>query len=151
MALFYRFKILDFQLDGKKYEFCESDTVVAYVPHKKKLNISIAYLTGILKPGFFFSSKEKLVIGLSLDHHQYTIELLVKGDEQTTQIKNMGGGALVGAVVAGPFGAAAGAYFASKIKECPCIIKITEPNLIIKCLAPTGFIKENHKIEFLKD
>ncbi|MCT8858823.1 hypothetical protein, partial [Shewanella xiamenensis] len=42
-------------------------------------------------------------------------------------------------------------YFASKIKECQCIIKITEPNLIIKCLAPTGFIKENHKIEFLKD
>jgi hypothetical protein len=151
MALYHSLKLLDFELDGKKFEICGSDTVVAYVPYKKKLNICLYYYSGEIKSGLLFSSKEKKKITLGLDHHEYTIDLLLQGDEQTTQIKNMGGGALLGAVVAGPLGAAAGAYFGSKLKECPCIIKINEPKLTIKCLAPIGFVKEMHKLDFLKN
>lgn len=151
MALNHSLKLLDFELDGKKFDVCESDTVVSYLPNQKKLNISLYYYSGKIKSGLFFSSKEKIQISLGLEHHEYTIDLLIQGDEQTTQVKNMGGGALLGAVVAGPLGAAAGAYFGSRLKECPCKIKINEPKLIIKCLAPIGFVKEMQKLDFLKN
>jgi hypothetical protein len=148
MSLWHAFKPLKLELSGKEIEILNDFNVINYYPQKKLLMIDVSYYTGEKSKFLFFSFKEHKRINTKLDFELFSIKILAQGDEQTKQLKNAGGGALLGAVVAGPVGAAIGAYVGSRAKECPAIISIPSLELKINALAPIGYLKEQAQEDF---
>lgn len=151
MAMWHSFKPLNLQVDGQYVEVVEDSALIAYYPNGGHLNFEIKFYTGNYKEGLFFSSREKKKLDVVLPEGEYKITVLEHGDEQLQQAKNLGCGALIGAAIAGPFGAAAGAYLGSKRKECPSIIEIPELNVRLEALAPIGYLKDLAKNKFFSD
>jgi hypothetical protein len=148
MALWHTFKPLKIELNGEEVEILNDSNVISYYPQKKLLMIDICYYTGEKSKFLFFSFREHKRINTKIGLELFSIEALAQGDEQTKQLKNAGGGALIGAVVAGPVGAVIGAYAGSKAKECPAIISVPSLNLRINALAPIGYLKEQAQEAF---
>ncbi|HHF2879438.1 TPA: hypothetical protein ACPJZV_000693 [Vibrio diabolicus] len=151
MAMWHRFKPLNLQVDRQYVEVVEDSALISYYPTGGHLNFEIKYYTGNIKSVFGFSTREKKKLALVLPEGEYKITILEHGDEQVQQVKNLGCGALIGAAIAGPFGAAAGAYLGSKRKECPSIIEIPELNVRLEALAPIGYLKDLAKNQFFSD
>ena len=148
MALWHRFKPLKLFLDGIEKEILGGSDTVAYYSSREELDFKLTYFLEPPKGFFGALTAKKSKVNESLSPKQFDIDIQIHGDEQTKQIKNLGGGALVGAVVAGPVGAAAGAWLSSKRKECPCVISIPSLKLELHALAPIGYIKEYEKQQF---
>jgi hypothetical protein len=148
MAKKYSFKSIGLEISGKEVEIVNDSTFITYNSEGKHLNFQIKYFTGKKTSFLGFQVKEKGKFDLYLRHGDFEIEALANGDEQTKQIKNLGAGALVGAVVAGPIGAAAGAYLGSKLKACPALITISKHKIKLKSLAPIDYLEEQAKLEF---
>lgn len=151
MALPYIFKPISLEIHGQPVEIIKDSDEIIYHKDSKKLTFKIRYYTGNKTSFLGFPTKEKSNFKLTLDYSEYEIKTLVQGDEQTKQIKNLGGGALLGAVIAGPIGAAAGAFLGSMLRECPSIITINQHHIKLNALAPIGYIKEQSKNEFFKN
>lgn len=151
MALWHRFKPLKLFIDDVQTDFINDSALIAYYPSNNGMLFEIKYFDGTKSSFLGFTIKKKSKINLTLACNQFEVILHLQGDEQTKQIKNLGGGAILGAIVAGPIGAAAGAYIGSKLKECPCIIRIPEYNISIQAMAPIGYIKEHQKNKFFNE
>ncbi|TMP29685.1 hypothetical protein CWB99_08780 [Pseudoalteromonas rubra] len=148
VAMWYRFKPLSLEVEGRQVEIIKDSDLIAYYPKGRHLLFKIKYFTGNKKSFLGIPVKEKIKLETTLQSNEYKVSTLIQGDEQTKQVKNLGGGALLGAVIAGPVGAAAGAYIGSKLKECPSILVIPSINVKVEALAPIGFLKEQAKNEF---
>lgn len=148
MAMWHRFKPTSLEVEGKQVEIIKDSDLIAYYPNGKHLMFEIKYFTGDKKSFLGIPVREKGKFKTTFQLGEYDITTLEQGDEQTLQVKNLGGGALLGAVVAGPIGAVTGAYIGSKLKECPSIIIIPSINVKLEALASIGYLKEQAKNEF---
>ena len=108
MALWHGFKLLNLEIDNEEMEIIHESNSVNYYPQKNMLMLDISYYTGQKSKFLCFSFKERKRINLKFNSDKFEIKVLEQGDEQTKQLKNAGGGALVGAVIAGPVGAPIG-------------------------------------------
>lgn len=151
MSLCYKFKIISMGIGGKTVDVVNDSALLIYYPNSKILEFEVKYYTGKKSSFCYIPIRDTIKIKEKLKKHEYEIVVYEHGDEQTKQIKNLGGGALVGAVIAGPLGAAVGAYIGSKIKECPCLIKILNLDTCLKTLAPIGFLEEQSKNKFFDE
>lgn len=147
----YIFKPISLEVNGEVVEFIKNSDMIVYYGSNNQLTFKIKYYTGNKSSFLGIPVKEKSYIKLTLSKNDFEIKTLVEGDEQTKQFKNLGGGALLGAVIAGPIGAAAGAYLGSMLRECPSIITINEHHIKLNALAPIGYLKEQSKNEFFKN
>lgn len=148
MAMWYRFKPLNLEVKGKPVEFINGSDDILYYPDRKHLKFKIKYFTGDNKSILGIPIREKDEFNITLQLGDYEVTNLEQGDEQTRQVKNLGGGALLGAAVAGPIGAAVGACIASTLKSCPSIITIPSMGVKLESLVPIGYLKEHAKNKF---
>ncbi|BBM64084.1 hypothetical protein VA249_07300 [Vibrio alfacsensis] len=148
MALWHSFKLASLSIDNQLVETIDDSVLLAYYPKNKSLKFQCKYFSGRKIKRFGIPMKEKKKLDLEISYGDYQIDLLVEGDEQSKNIKNLGVGALAGAVVAGPAGAAVGAFVGSKRKDCPCKIALNKHSIKIEALATAGYLKEHSKNEF---
>jgi len=148
MAMWHSFKPTNLEVEGKQVEIIKDSNLIAYYPNGKHLMFEIKYFTGGKDSFLGIPTREKGKFKTTLQFGEYEITTLEQGDEQTQQVKNLGGGALLGAAIAGPIGAAVGAYIGSQLKECPSVIVIPGINVKLEALAPIGYLKEQAKNEF---
>jgi hypothetical protein len=148
MAMWHRFKPISLEVNNSTMEILNDTAQILYYPNAKELLFEVKYFTESKKYFLGLSIRVKAKFKFTLQHGDFKITVLEQGDEQVKQVKNFGAGALLGAVVAGPLGAAAGAYMGSKRKECPAIISIPKHKIKLDALAPIGYLKEQTKSQF---
>lgn len=150
MALWYTIYIDRLKVDDREFELSSDKHKRKLLFHpfmvarkEKPYEIKLDYFSGneIKVLGLFGEKlkKEILQIDETFDFDEVMIEI-VSPPEEKRDIKNLGTGAIAGALVAGPIGAAAGAWLGTKVKDVELKVKIPKKNILLLGRVATGFI-----------
>lgn len=151
MAIWYRIKVERLKINGKEFQVTDDKykRALVFYPNSEKLKcqsyeLTLDYFTGeeIPKQSWLGLKyiKEKVEIKDYFDFDEVDIEILAP-PEKNRDVKNLGTGAIAGALVAGPIGAAAGAWLGTKVKNVNLKVTIPKLNMIILGVVATGFIE----------
>lgn len=164
MALWYTIQIERLKVDGEHKELrppMDRENTLKFYPRNisdKPYALEIFYLTGeIIKNKFLFweyPSGKKSSISDKLKFEDVQIDV-ISPPEDERKIKNMGIGAVAGALVAGPIGAAAGGWAGTKLKNVDIKVTIPSMNVVFLGKVASGFLQALEKAKtsavFLED
>lgn len=150
MALWYTIKIERLKVAGVEVKIPQDshERQLCFFPahiekNKSPYELKVIYFSGkkILKRGVFGKKEalEELRVDRSYSFNDVEVEI-ISPPEKGRNAKNLGVGAVVGAVAAGPLGAAAGAWVGAKIKNVEVKVNIRNGEFTLLGKVSSGFV-----------
>jgi hypothetical protein len=150
----YKIKVLEVLVSGEKTRFCSvsSKPFFNYDLEKGEISSDVVYYTGNFTSYFFglFQWPDKeLLLKLPTKTSDWELKYKLPNDQENRKIRNMGVSGAIGFAVAGPVGAAAGAYLANK-DDVPITLK-NKNGILIKGPVSGKLIQEILNKKFYED
>ncbi|GAB2706158.1 hypothetical protein [Aliiglaciecola aliphaticivorans] len=143
MAMSYTIKILKLKVNDQIQEIGNVNDLIFYPRKMDNLPyyVELQYVTSKKVKKFFglMEGNEITRVSSRLKFEEVQVEV-VSPPEKGRNNKNMGVGAVAGAVVAGPIGAAAGAWVGTKIKNVEVKVTIPSENIVFIGKVSSGFV-----------
>lgn len=139
----YSVSVKELNVNGKEVEVVDLIDKLSINLKSNMVKTNIVYFTGNVEKAFFglFNIRtKKELTPIESSFNEWEINYKLDDDHATTKIKNMGVAGAVGFAVAGPAGAAAGAWVANG-KDVPVILKNKNRGILIKGKAKSSLIK----------
>lgn len=150
----HKIEILEIILSGKKMEFGSDSlkSVIKYDLEKGEMSSDVFYYTGRYTSYFFglFKLRDKQQLLESPSNiSEWEFKYKLPDDQASRKIRSMGISGAIGFAVAGPIGAAAGAYIANG-NDVPITLK-NENGIVIKGKASDKLIEDRINKNFYEE